>query len=61
MDDLLERAHEEYARLLSLPFTSVERHYHQSYMAFLRDFIAARERRDAEEVQSELERRYGPK
>lgn len=61
MDDLLERAHEEYARLVSTPFISIKRHYQQSYMAFLRDFIAAREARDAEEVQSEFERRYGPK
>jgi hypothetical protein len=53
--ELHKRAKAEYARLVQLPFGGWERHYAQSHMCFLRDFIAACEGRESEDVQSEYE------
>lgn len=55
MPELYDHAKAEYLRLLKLPLNSWERHYQQSYMAFLRDFIAVMENRDSEAVQNEYE------
>jgi len=62
---LIERARTEYERLLRLKYDTWERHHNQSYMAFLRDFIAETEGRSSESVQTgyetaaELERDRG--
>jgi hypothetical protein len=55
MNNLLIRAKEEYLRLLRLSPNTWDRHFGQAYMAFLRDFIAEVEGREAEEVQVEYE------
>lgn len=55
LEDLFNHAKAEYLRCLKLPLNSWERHYQQSYMAFLRNFIAVMENRDQEEVQNEYE------
>lgn len=52
---LHERAKTEYARLVSLPYGEWERVYASHSLPFLRDFIAACEGRESEDVQSEYE------
>jgi hypothetical protein len=53
--DLYDHAQKEYLRCCKVRLGSWERHYNQSYMAFLRDFIAIVEGRTAESVQNEYE------
>jgi len=57
---MIQRAREEYARILRLPLGSIERHYNNAYLAFLRDFIAEHEGREAEDVQNEYETKAQP-
>jgi hypothetical protein len=55
MPQLYDYAKLEYLRCCRMPLGSWERHYNQSYLAFLRDFIAVMENRDQEAVQNEYE------